>query len=197
MHLKKMNFFDEVSPDSVIVDVGCGDGNMLKTLSSKGYRKLYGFDIKIPRVYDKRFQLKKGTMLNMPYPKGFADVLICFNSMHHLLNYRQYDLFLKNVKRVLKNGGKFFMVEPQRNIFRKLQDLIIKIPIISDVGIVKERKIVIQEERKELEKFLNIDIVKLFKSQGFDIYTYRSYLKSFILYCYSKPKRKKAEGRQA
>ena len=54
IHLKKMGFFREVSLDSVIVDIGCGNGNMLKTLHKKGYKELNGFDINIPlRFYKK------------------------------------------------------------------------------------------------------------------------------------------------
>ncbi len=183
IHLKKMDFFNKTLPDSVIVDIGCGNGNMLRTLYAKGYRKLYGFDVKIPEVNDKEVHLREGSMLDMPYPEKFADTLICFNVMHHLLNQEQYGLFLDNCKKVLKRDGKLFFVEPQRNFFRKVQDVLTKIPIISNIGPIKGQKIAIEEEKEEIDKFLDVDIQGLFEDNGFHVVLYKSYLKSFILCC--------------
>ena len=182
IHLKKMDFFSKVALDSLILDIGCGDGNLLKTLAAKGYNQLYGFDIKIPEIVDKKLSLKKGSMLDMPYPENFADTLICFNVMHHLLDIRDYDLFLNNCKRVLRDEGIFFLVEPERNLFRKFQDIIIKIPIVSNIGPIKAQKIAIKEEKKELEQFMSIDIFSLFQKHNFIIKQYKPFLKSFILY---------------
>ena len=183
IHLKKLGFFSEVSLDSIIVDIGCGNSNMLNTLYKKGYRKLYGFDVKIPETVVDSFSVIKGSMLEMPYKNGFADVLICFNVMHHLLDYSQYSLFLKNCERVLKKNGRLFLVEPQKNLFRKLQDILIKLPLISEIGPIKWQKTANQEEKEELKIFLEANIKEIFKTTGFKIITYRSFLKSFVMYC--------------
>ena len=183
LHLKKMGFFNKVPLPAIIVDIGCGDGNLLKTLSTKGYNNLYGFDLRIPERSGSNISLTKGSMLDIPYPDHFADVLICFNAMHHLLNDQQYHGFLSQCLRVLKKGGQFFLVEPEKNFFRKLQNGVAKIPIVSDFGPLKEQKIALLEEKEELERFMATDIVALFKNHGFAILRRRSFLKSFILVC--------------
>ena len=183
IHLRKMKFFGEVPVDSIIVDIGCGNGNMLVTLKSKGYSNLYGFDIRIPEVYDKDFSITKGSMLDMPYDDDFADTLICFNVMHHLFSYEQYIEFLGNCRRVLKKGGKFFLVEPHDNPWRKLQDILVKISLVSSFGPIRWQKKAVLEEKNEIDRFLRINLRDLFGKQGFDIIRYGPYFKSQYLYC--------------
>ncbi len=184
LHLRKMRFFTEVAVDAVIVDIGCGNGNVLRTLQRNGYKKLYGFDVRIPeKLMNNGIVFKKGSMLDVPYPQDFADVLICFNVMHHLLNEHEYHVFLSQCQRVLKHDGKFFLVEPENNFFRKCQSKLIALPIISEIGPIKAQKIAVFEEKEELEYFMGTDIRALVQCHNFNIIRYQTFLKSFILYC--------------
>ena len=129
-------------------------------------RNLHGFDIVIPEWCNSSFGIVKGSMLAMPFPENFADVLICFNVMHHLLDYSEYVLFLKNCRAVLKPNGKLFLVEPHNNIFRKLQGVLVNLPILSSLEPLKAQRIALEEEEEELDKFMAADILQLIEGSG-------------------------------
>jgi len=184
IHLKKLNFFNEVPKDSIILDIGCGNGNLLETLYIKDYNKLFGFDIRIsPSCTSNRdkFNLKEGSMLDIPFPNEFADVQICFNVMHHLQNEMEYSLFLRQVHKKLKIGGVLYLVEPEDNFFRKLQKFTLSIPGISDISFLRNQKIALNEEETIISNFCKTDIDKLIKSSHFTIRHKRSFLKSVLL----------------
>lgn len=120
-------------------------------------------------------------MLDMPFADGFAGVLLCFNVMHHLSDKEQYLCFLNQCYRVLKKRGHIFFVEPEDNFIRKLQDLLLRVPLLSDIPILKGQKVAVFEEKEQIGNFCRIDILKLLTDSGFSIIEKRSFLKSFIL----------------
>ncbi|MVX64297.1 methyltransferase domain-containing protein [Clostridium chromiireducens] len=95
------------------LDVGCGTGNILCKLVN-GKRELFGIDLSenMVRECSKRMkdnaEIKVADAEHMPYKDNFFDVLICNASFHH---YPHPAEVLKEMKRVLKNGGRLLIGE--------------------------------------------------------------------------------------
>ena len=180
IHFQKTDFFSSTPEDAVIVEAGCGDGNVLMTLHRKGYQNLNGFDIKIPDEPAKELSLKSGSMIQMPFEDSSVDVLYTFNALHHLTAAEQYDTFFIECRRILKNNGRLFLFEPEDNFFRKLQNIIISIPLLNRISPIKEQRVAVKEEEEEITLFHSINIKMLLKKYDFHIDLYKTYLKSFI-----------------
>ena len=92
-------------PTDVILDVGCGDGHMLRTLRSAGYQHLHGLEISdyaVQRLRGEGIHMHKGKLPRIPLPDNTFDVVIASQVLEHVIRRR---LFLKEIKRVLKPGG--------------------------------------------------------------------------------------------
>lgn len=179
LHLKRCDFFTRVTKDAVILDVGCGDGNLLYSLHKYGYENLCGLDIRSPRP-DFAWSYTQGTMTNMPYESNSFDAIICFNAMHHLFSVDEYTQCIKECLRLLRFNGFLFLVEPEKNMWRRVQDLVISMPLISNLGFIKAQKIAVFEEKEELQFFMNTDIKKIVEMNGFYVEEYVSFLKSSL-----------------
>lgn len=96
-----------------LLDVGCGTGNILCKLVN-GERELFGIDLSenMVRECSKRIgsyaDIKIADAEHIPYKDNFFDVLICNASFHH---YPHPEKVLKEMKRVLKNGGRLLIGE--------------------------------------------------------------------------------------
>jgi ubiquinone/menaquinone biosynthesis C-methylase UbiE len=96
-----------------LLDVGCGTGNILCKLVN-GKRELFGIDLSenMVRECSKRMgshaDIKIADAEHIPYKDNFFDVLICNASFHH---YPHPEEVLKEMKRVLKNGGRLLIGE--------------------------------------------------------------------------------------
>lgn len=99
-----------------MLDIGCGGGLLTESLVYYYPKtRIYGYDIsKTAIIYAKKFGSGKVTYAvaknkRLPYRNNFFDVCICLDVMEHIPNV---SFFLKEVKRVLKKNGKFFLVVP-------------------------------------------------------------------------------------
>ncbi len=99
-----------------LLDIGCGGGMISETLPyyyPKGV--IYGCDVsKTAIAYAKKLgsgKVKYARIQNkrFPYKDNFFDVCICLDVLEHVPDI---DYFLKEVKRVLKKDGKFFLIVP-------------------------------------------------------------------------------------
>jgi ubiquinone/menaquinone biosynthesis C-methylase UbiE len=89
----------------VILDVGCGDGHMLRTLRSDGYQSLHGLEISdyaVQRLRGEGIHMHKGKLPRIPLPDASFDVVIASQVLEHVIRRR---FFIKEIKRVLKPGG--------------------------------------------------------------------------------------------
>lgn len=106
---------DELEKDveEKLLDVGCGTGNILCKLVN-GKRQLFGIDLSENMVEESRkrmgrdAEIKVADAEHIPYEDNFFDTLICNASFHH---YPHPEEVLKEMKRVLKSGGKLFIGE--------------------------------------------------------------------------------------
>ncbi|MEX2751274.1 MAG: class I SAM-dependent methyltransferase [Candidatus Freyarchaeota archaeon] len=120
-----------VKGDEHLLDVGCGTGSTAISwakILDKG--KVVGIDIyggmsgnspdqayrnaEIEGVIN-RIEFKYGNILEIPYPDNTFDIVTAGSVLHELHDEEDKIKALKEVRRVLKPGGKFITVELLRN----------------------------------------------------------------------------------
>jgi SAM-dependent methyltransferase len=100
------------SPKDRILDIGCGNGGMLRYLKSLGYRNLNGVDISeygIKRLRAEGIDMHFGRLPAVPLPNDDFDVVIASAVLEHVIRRRT---FIKEIRRVLKPGGRAFIFVP-------------------------------------------------------------------------------------
>jgi SAM-dependent methyltransferase len=101
-----------------VLDVGCGDGVISRLLVEAGARVVLGLEVGPKQIerYMAGDQLPGMAVLNrgaedMPLPDGCMDVVVFFNSLHHI----PLDLMgkaLSEAARVVKADGLVYVTEP-------------------------------------------------------------------------------------
>ncbi len=113
----KIRVLKAVKKDMIVGDIGCGNGVIIPELLRKGVKKYYGLDIssKLIAIAKKKYkeeikkgkvEFKVGSALELPYSKNKFDMVVSFAVMHHLPGSENHLKFLREIKRVLKAGGK-------------------------------------------------------------------------------------------
>jgi SAM-dependent methyltransferase len=101
---------DEILPaeDAVVVDVGCGDGSLVRHLARRGARAI-GVEVGAEPVADERYEQAGAQAL--PLDDGVADAVVFANSLHHVPG-DLLDTALGEAARVLRAGGLVYVQEP-------------------------------------------------------------------------------------
>jgi SAM-dependent methyltransferase len=99
------------------LDIGCGDGKFTRLLASR-FASVSGIDVKEKKIDEARdaakaagvdvdFRTASGEAI--PYADGSFDVVAFSNSLHHMPDAAKA---LAEAMRVLKTGGKLYIMEP-------------------------------------------------------------------------------------
>jgi ubiquinone/menaquinone biosynthesis C-methylase UbiE len=101
--------------DKIVLDIACGTGYGSKLISQHA-RKVFGVDIDDPTINyakkhysGKNIEYKVGDGQKIPIEDNSIDVVITFETIEHV---EDYNLFLKEVKRVLKDDGVVILSTP-------------------------------------------------------------------------------------
>lgn len=139
-----------------ILDLGCGNGNIINLLKKEREASYYGLDIsenmieEAKKRCDEDVEFTVGDSENLPYQDGQFDIIICNASFHH---YTNPESAIKEIKRVLKTGGTLILGDP--TVPELLRGLFNKMLPYTDSG--------------DFKIYGKKDIVPIFKAQGFEI----------------------------
>ena len=102
---------------ATIIDVGCGDGWLTRVMTQKGGH-VTGIEVSpkhlaharaVPPVGDEHYM--PGIAEELPIKSGSADIVVFFNSLHHVEGNNLFKAF-REAARVLKPGGILYISEP-------------------------------------------------------------------------------------
>lgn len=141
-----LNRISSINPNKIL-DLGCGNGNVLKMLEGKTNADLYGLDLsenminEAKKRLDSKVNLTIGDSENLPYENNQFDVIICNASFHH---YPKPNLVLKEIKRVLKSDGIFILGDPTIpfSLFLKVFNYFLKYSNSGDYKIYSKKEII-------------------------------------------------------
>jgi 2-polyprenyl-3-methyl-5-hydroxy-6-metoxy-1,4-benzoquinol methylase len=100
------------APVGTLLDVGCGAGELRATLSGK-YTRYVGIDIVRHAGFPDGAEL---VLMNLdsgsvPLPDGYADAVVCAETIEHVENPR---LLVRELVRLLRPGGFLFVTTPNQ-----------------------------------------------------------------------------------
>lgn len=99
-------------PTDVILDIGCGNGSILRSLKGRGYLHLHGLDISdyaVRHLSTEGIRMHAGVLPSVPLADASCDVVIASQVLEHVI--RRHRL-LRNIRRVLKPGGRALVFVP-------------------------------------------------------------------------------------
>ena len=103
----------QLKPGAVVLDVACGNGDLLEMLAEKANITGYGIDLAENMIAEAQklyphFQFTAGGCERLLFEDAFVDVLTVSAAFHH---FEKPGLFLKEAGRVLKPGGRLYIAE--------------------------------------------------------------------------------------
>ena len=104
------NFLDNIPSNSVIGDIGCGNG---KNMVYRNDCINYGCDFSNKLVnicVDKRLNVIYGDILNIPFSEDMFDYTICIAVIHHLSTIEKRKKAISELLRVTKTDGKILIL---------------------------------------------------------------------------------------
>jgi 2-polyprenyl-3-methyl-5-hydroxy-6-metoxy-1,4-benzoquinol methylase len=156
---KVFNFY-ALPKDSKILDIGCGSGESLRLLKSKGFTNLHGIEPE-KRLFERNNEdgmIQQGNCLEIDHIKEQYDIVMMLGVLHHLHNMEEIKLCLRNIKRVLKPGGKFYSVEQWKNIVRSIaMKLVRDTPVGKMQKTLRIERELLKLEQKELGHWLEVE----------------------------------------
>lgn len=125
----------DIKENQWFLDIGCGTGWAVglaaRAADNKG--SFYGVDLS-PKMISKakdnfagktNIHFFEANAESIPLNDNFFDNIICTNSFHH---YLHPEVAMKEIHRLLKTGGKIFILDPTADIwFIKILDKLIKL----------------------------------------------------------------------
>ncbi|MDP2923548.1 MAG: methyltransferase domain-containing protein [Candidatus Omnitrophota bacterium] len=121
-----------------ICEAGCGMGQWVAYLYSKGYR-CYGFDYVFSGLKKCRYEygidtLCQADLLNMPYKPNVFDMILSWGAVEHFPKEEDIGKALREMHRTLKSSGTLIITVPYKHFLIRLKSLIrlflLNIPII-------------------------------------------------------------------
>jgi 2-polyprenyl-3-methyl-5-hydroxy-6-metoxy-1,4-benzoquinol methylase len=101
--------------ESVIIDCGCGWGQVGKILLECGYKEFYGFDISATKVDVCRhigLEVLKSSIDKIPWSSDYADGVICSEVLEHLPP-AVFCKAVSEIERIVKREGTIIITTPQ------------------------------------------------------------------------------------
>ena len=125
---RKITKYIQLKSEETLLDIGCGPGNLLGILHGKHPNsKLIGLDVdpKILKIarnkLSDRIEFIESSATKLPFPDNSLDVVTSTLMIHHLKSYEK-DQMIKEIYRILKPGGRFYLFDFSKptNLFGKI-----------------------------------------------------------------------------
>ena len=171
-----IDFLDSLKKDSIVYDLGCGNGRNM----DHGSLKFVGIDnceSFITICESKNLSVINSNITKIPLNNSSADAIICIAVFHHLSSSENRIQSLLEMKRLIKSGGKILLStwsinQPQktRRTFNTYGNNIV---LWNSYGKIYERYYYIfkLDEIKELIKTVGLIILDYEYSCGNEIFT--------------------------
>lgn len=107
-----------IKDSSVVLDVGCADGYVLKkTLEINDSCKCYGVDVLEKNLREiPNCDIRVSDARNLPFADKFFDIVFVLDMLEHVKDFEQ---IIKEIKRVLKPNGVAILSGPTETWFYK------------------------------------------------------------------------------
>jgi len=108
---------DLIGPGRRLLDVGCSSGWLATIVMNKGYRSYVGVDRTIlgPIQTNMQANFVEGSVFALPFESGSFDSACLFDVVEHLPRGTE-ELALREVHRVLANGGRLYFSAPHASV---------------------------------------------------------------------------------
>ncbi|NND99272.1 MAG: class I SAM-dependent methyltransferase [Pirellulaceae bacterium] len=123
--------FESLPKDARINEIFCGRGGGLVALQRLGFTNLDGTDLSDTLLAEYRgpATLHLADCLSMPFDDDAYDIVIVQGGLHHLPKLPDdLDRCLGEVKRILREDGTFYVIEPWRTPFLTFVHLVVEQP---------------------------------------------------------------------
>ena len=117
-HYARYNFASNFCKDKSVLDVACGVGYGSHHLIKTGAKRVIGVDIAKDAIAyakahyaDSKIKFIVGDVSKLPFSDNFFDVIVSFETIEHVREYKEY---LLECKRVLREGGVFICSSPNK-----------------------------------------------------------------------------------
>lgn len=107
---KCFRYLSNLSRNTKIVEIGCGQGSGLSILQELGFQQLVGFEVSAERLQRARSKLRKGALLVLGDPVGTlplktrsVDTVVSAATIEHTVNPRA---FVREIARIVRPGGR-------------------------------------------------------------------------------------------
>jgi len=152
----------------IILDIGCGIGNLISYLKLEGYEKVLGFDIderimKVARAKGVK-DVFVGDARSIPIRSKIINYALCYSLIEHTNNPRAV---LREILRLLKDEGLLYISVPNGYS-------------INDILLRLGGKI-LRGRTPHLQQFSKGNVMKLLETTGFEIIEIKD-RKGFILF---------------
>jgi len=111
-----------------VLDIGCGFGWFELNAVGRGTRQIAGIEISSEdlktakkNVKDKRVDFKIGGALKLPFKDNYFDTVVAWEVIEHIPKNTEEKMF-KEIKRVLKKKGVFYLSTPYDSFLSKYSD---------------------------------------------------------------------------
>ena len=151
----------DISPDDIILDVGCGGGMNINRMAKEA-KKVYGVDYSVESVNlskevnqnliaQGRVEIHEGNVLDLPFEDDTFDIVTAFETVYF---WPDIIRSFGEVKRVLKPGGMFLIgceSNGADNLIMKLSEKLMNMTVYDDIELCE---FLAQNDFNEIKAYL-------------------------------------------